>query len=122
MSVPRQNETRPTATIHFIFSCYIENSPRSLRFPDPKVLTLGRRNVLRSATRRQPGKNHLRGGASHLSEHKQPEAASGDDRRQYVNFGFHKVDPAWRRLPAEERQRGKQQFIEVVKSFEKDVM
>jgi chlorite dismutase len=57
-----------------------------------------------------------------LSEHKQPEAASGDDRRQYVNFGFHKVDPAWRRLPAAERQRGKSEFIEVVKSFENDVM
>ena len=33
--------------------------------------------------------------------------ASGDDRRQYVNFAFYKVDPVWRRLPAEERKRGK---------------
>jgi len=57
-----------------------------------------------------------------LSEHKHPEAASGDDRRQYVNFGFYKVDPAWRRLPAEDRKRGKCQFIDVVKSYDQDVM
>lgn len=57
-----------------------------------------------------------------MSEHKHSEAASGDDRRQYVNFGFHKVDPAWRRLPAEERARGKAQFIDVVKSYAHDVM
>ena len=31
-------------------------------------------------------------------------------RRQYVNFGFFKVDPAWRRLPQGERERGKVQF------------
>lgn len=57
-----------------------------------------------------------------MSEHKHSEAPSGDDRRQYVNFGFHKVDPAWRRLPTEERARGKAQFIDVVKSYAHDVM
>ncbi|MFZ0962432.1 MAG: chlorite dismutase family protein [Terriglobia bacterium] len=57
-----------------------------------------------------------------MSEYKQPAAASGDERRQYVNFGFYKVDPAWRRLPAEDRQRGKCQFIDAVKSYEVDVM
>ena len=31
-------------------------------------------------------------------------------RRQYVNFGFFKVDSAWRRLSEGERQRGKVQF------------
>jgi chlorite dismutase len=56
-----------------------------------------------------------------LSEHKQ-EAASTEDRRQYVNFGFYKVDPAWRRLPPEDRKRGKCQFIDVVKSYDKDVI
>ena len=29
-------------------------------------------------------------------------------RRQYVNFAFYKVDPAWRRLPESERTKGKQ--------------
>ena len=32
-------------------------------------------------------------------------------RRQYVNFTFYKIDPAWRRLPEDERTRGKQEFL-----------
>src|SRR5208337_118536 len=47
--------------------------------------------------------------------------ASGDDRRQYVNFAFYKVDPVWRRLPAEER-KVKCEFVEVVKSCEQDML
>jgi chlorite dismutase len=50
------------------------------------------------------------------------QEASGDDRRQYVNFAFYKVDPAWRRLPAEERKRGKCEFAEVVKNYEQDML
>ncbi len=38
---------------------------------------------------------------------------STDGRRQYVNFTFYKVDPAWRRLPAAEREQGKQEFARV---------
>jgi chlorite dismutase len=50
------------------------------------------------------------------------KGASGDDRRQFVNFAFYKVEPAWRRLPEEERQRGKCEFLDVVKSYEQDVL
>ncbi len=59
-----------------------------------------------------------------MTEHKHPEAAAttGEDRRQFVNFGCYKVDPAWRRLPAEERKRGKAEFFAVVNSYEKEVM
>src|SRR5688572_30399749 len=38
-------------------------------------------------------------------------------RRQFVNFAFYKVDPAWRRLPDDERRRGKQEFQQVVEQF-----
>ena len=38
-------------------------------------------------------------------------------RRQFVNFLFGKVDPAWRRLPDEERARGKQEFSRVVEEY-----
>ena len=48
--------------------------------------------------------------------------ASGDNRRQFVNFAFYKVDPLWRRLPEEERRRGKCEFVEVVKSYEQDML
>lgn len=57
-----------------------------------------------------------------MSEQPSNTQAAGDERRQYVNFGFYKVDPAWRRLPEEERRRGKQQFAMVVKSFESDML
>jgi chlorite dismutase len=38
-------------------------------------------------------------------------------RRQYVNFAFYKVDPAWRRLPESERTRGKQEFLRAVEDY-----
>ena len=50
------------------------------------------------------------------------QQASDDDRRQYVNFAFYKVDPVWRRLPAEERKKGKCEFVEVVRSYEQDML
>ena len=33
---------------------------------------------------------------------------------QYVAYGFFRVDPAWRRLPVEEREAGKDAFAEVI--------
>ncbi len=36
---------------------------------------------------------------------------------QYVAYTFYRVDPAWRRLPVEERQAAKDAFAEVVEDF-----
>jgi chlorite dismutase len=36
---------------------------------------------------------------------------------QYVAYTFYRVDPAWRRLPVDERQAGKDAFAEVVDDF-----
>jgi chlorite dismutase len=57
-----------------------------------------------------------------LTKPKNAEGTGADERRQYVNFAFYRVDPAWRRLPAEERQRGKRQFSEVVERYEHDML
>src|SRR5512147_2394103 len=38
-------------------------------------------------------------------------------RRQFVNFVFYKVDPAWRRLPEDERTKGKQEFLRAVEEY-----
>lgn len=38
-------------------------------------------------------------------------------KRQFVNFSFHKVDPQWRRLPKEERDRGKQEFLRAIEDY-----
>lgn len=37
--------------------------------------------------------------------------------RQYVNFVFYRVDPAWRRLPRHEREAGKKEFKAAVEEF-----
>ncbi|MBI4466500.1 MAG: chlorite dismutase family protein [Acidobacteria bacterium] len=42
-----------------------------------------------------------------------------DSRRQYVNFTFYRMDPAWRRLPARERDQGKHDFCGVVEDYSK---
>src|SRR5688500_7848828 len=36
---------------------------------------------------------------------------------QYVAYTFYKVDPAWRRLPVEERAAAKDAFAEVVEAW-----
>ena len=38
-------------------------------------------------------------------------------RRQFVNFVFFKVDPAWRRLPSKDREQGKTQFCQVASQW-----
>ncbi len=43
-------------------------------------------------------------------------------RRQYVNYLFFKIDPAWRRLPAEEQEAGKREFDAVVTEYNPKVM
>jgi chlorite dismutase len=37
--------------------------------------------------------------------------------RQYVNFAFYRLDPAWRRLPQHEREVGKKDFKAAVEEF-----
>ena len=37
--------------------------------------------------------------------------------RQFVNYAFYKVDPAWRRLPEAERAAGKKEFEDVVADY-----
>ncbi len=46
----------------------------------------------------------------------------GQEKRQYVNFVFYKLDPAWRFLSAQEREAGRQAFAAVVEEFAPRVM
>jgi len=43
-------------------------------------------------------------------------------RRQFVNFAFYKLDPAWRRLPEDERAKGKQEFIRAIEDYSGKVL
>ncbi len=57
-----------------------------------------------------------------MADANRSEVESTDTRRQFVNFVFYQVDPAWRRLAADARERGKCQFIDVVKTYEPDML
>jgi chlorite dismutase len=43
--------------------------------------------------------------------------SEAQDSGQYVGYTFFRVDPAWRRLPVEERAAGKEAFAEVVQDW-----
>ncbi len=40
-------------------------------------------------------------------------------KRQFVNYQFLKIDPAWRRLPADEREAGKREFAAAIAEYDK---
>ena len=43
---------------------------------------------------------------------------SDRQRRQFLNFSFYRLDPVFRRLPADERQAAGAEFIELVRKWE----
>ncbi len=47
------------------------------------------------------------------------EGAGEHSKRQFVNFAFYKVDPAWRRLPEAQRRRHKEEFAAAVEEFDR---
>ncbi|OGO50560.1 MAG: chlorite dismutase, partial [Chloroflexi bacterium RBG_16_68_14] len=49
--------------------------------------------------------------------HARDQTEGQQTQRQFVKFTFYKVDPAWRRLPAEEREQGRLELCQVVDAF-----
>ncbi len=45
-----------------------------------------------------------------------------DQRQQYVNYSYYKVDPMWRRLPEEEKETGRNEFLEVLDGYSNKIM
>jgi chlorite dismutase len=43
-------------------------------------------------------------------------------RRQYVRFAFYKIDPAWRRLDADEQAAQKQELVDVIRTFNRRML
>jgi chlorite dismutase len=63
------------------------------------------------------------GEAMEVARKKREEAqkANGGEppvQRQYVSFSFYKLDPAFRRLPQEERDKGMKEFIDVLEEYD----
>jgi chlorite dismutase/nitrite reductase/ring-hydroxylating ferredoxin subunit len=58
-----------------------------------------------------------------------PQAAPGRSagssrptKRQYVRFAFYKIDPLWRRLPADEQAEHKRELVANIESFERRML
>ena len=45
-----------------------------------------------------------------------------ENDRQFVKYTFYKVDRGWRLLPAEEKRRGKEQFLAILDEFAGQLM
>ncbi len=52
-----------------------------------------------------------------MAESEPTSAPPEDSPRQFVNYAFYKVDPAWRRLPDDERKAGSEEFARVVEDY-----
>lgn len=46
------------------------------------------------------------------------DAGEKEVKRQFVNFCFYKLDSAFRRLPEEEREKGKKEFLDVLEEYD----
>jgi chlorite dismutase len=64
--------------------------------------------------------------AGHAEQQTDPHTAStagtAPKKRQFTRFAFFKVAPEWRRLPAEEREQQKREFVEVVEHLREQLM
>ncbi len=59
---------------------------------------------------------------SHQTAPQPAAAGQKPDIRQYVNFAFYKLDPAFRRLQSNERIVHKQEFLSAIEGFQKKLM
>ncbi|WP_119066594.1 chlorite dismutase family protein [Rubrobacter indicoceani] len=50
------------------------------------------------------------------------QAAEQKAPSQYINYIFYKLDPLWRRLPEEEREQGKKEFLEAIETHSSDML
>jgi chlorite dismutase len=52
----------------------------------------------------------------------QPAPAKAKQPRQMVRFTFYKLDPQWQLLPLEQRERGKQQLLQIVEQHSEQAL
>lgn len=45
-----------------------------------------------------------------------------EQKQQYVNYSYYKVDPAWRRLSDKEKETGRNEFLEVIDGYSNKIM
>jgi chlorite dismutase len=59
-----------------------------------------------------------------MTETRTQEQTAAEEKlpAQYVSYIFFKLDPIWRRLPEEERERGKKEFLEAVEEHTQEML
>ncbi|MCA1688662.1 MAG: chlorite dismutase family protein, partial [Actinobacteria bacterium] len=59
-----------------------------------------------------------------MAETRTQQQTAGEEKlpAQYVNYAFFKLDPVWRRLPDEERERGKREYLEAVEEHSQEML
>src|ERR671917_924045 len=59
-----------------------------------------------------------------MAETRTQQQAAAEEKlpAQYVNYVFFKLDPVWRRLADEERERGKKEFLAAVEDHGQDML
>jgi chlorite dismutase len=59
-----------------------------------------------------------------MAETRTQQQAAAEEKlpAQYVNYIFFKLDPVWRRMAGEERERGKKEFLQAVEGNARDML
>ena len=83
---------------------------KSIELIDDDVVSRARQEREAGAIAERRGKKQTQEKGETTEEKKVP--------RQYVNFSFFKLDPAFRRLPQAEIDKGKKEFLEVLEEYD----
>jgi chlorite dismutase len=59
-----------------------------------------------------------------MAETRTQQQAAAEEKlpAQYVNYAFFKLDPVWRRLAGEERERGKKEFLQAAEGHAQEML
>src|SRR5207237_9264230 len=93
----------------------------STRVPPRATPSTTTRAASSGSPRRRRRRSRRRAGASPTGSGTAARTSIRDmeppQQGQYVAYTFYKVDPAWRRLPVDERRAGKDAFAEAVEDW-----
>lgn len=59
-----------------------------------------------------------------MTETETQQQPTGEEKlpAQYINYLFFKLDPEWRRMPDDERRRGREEFLEAAEKHSEDML
>jgi len=76
--------------------------------------------VVSTARQEREGEAVAKMQAERKAKEEAAQAEGKSTRRQFVNFAFYKLDPAFRRLPQEEIDAAKEEFVSLLEEYDAD--